>query len=236
MSWLYAILGWIYRYRGQARERYRGQREYPNYVLHCTAKGLVTFLRALIVHAHPSPESFSASLAQEAAVTLNRQGHDVVLSDLYAENFDPVLPLATFRRYLDPAGNRDGVESRAQQLKAAEALIFVFPVWHDGPPAILKGYFDRVFVRGVVFEIVDGVFYPALQNVRRLGAVVLYGADRERTRKVGDLPRRFFRHNLGALVAPDARRDYIAGYGMDRAGANERTALVEKVRRVFRKW
>jgi putative NADPH-quinone reductase len=193
-------------------------------------------LRALIVHAHPSPQSFSAALFHEVAATLTRQGHDVEICDLYAENFDPVLPLATFRRYLDPAENRAGVETFAQRLKAAEALIFVFPVWHDGPPAILKGYFDRVFVRGVAFEIVDGVFYPTLQNVRRLGAVALYGADRERTRKVGDLPRRFFRHNLGALVAPDARRDYIAGYGMDRAGANERAALVEKVRRVFRKW
>lgn len=236
MSWVYAILGWIYRYRRQARETYRRQREYPNYVLPWAAKGLVTFLRALIVHAHPSPESFSAALAHEAAATLNEQGHDVEICDLYAENFDPVLPLATFRRYLDPEENRAGVEAFAQRLKAAEALIFVFPVWHDGPPAILKGYFDRVFVRGVVFEIVDGVYYPTLQNVRRLGAVALYGADRERTRKVGDLPRRFFRHNLGALVAPDARRDYIAGYDMDRAGAVARAGLVDKVRRAFRKW
>ena len=193
-------------------------------------------MRALVVHAHPSPESFSAALAQEAAATLSQQGHDVDICDLYAENFDPVLPLSTFRRYLDPQENRTGVETLAQRLKAAEALIFVFPVWHDGPPAILKGYFDRVFVRGVVFEIVDGVFYPTLQNIRRLGAVALYGADRERTRKVGDLPRRFFRHNLGSLVAPDARRDYIAGYGMDRAEAHDRAGLVDKVRRAFRKW
>jgi putative NADPH-quinone reductase len=193
-------------------------------------------LRALIVHAHPSPESFSAALSREAAAALTERGYDVDICDLYAENFDPVLPLTTFRRYLDPVAARAGVEDYAERLKAAEALLFVFPVWHDGPPAILKGFFDRVFVRGVVFEIVEGVFYPALQNVQRLGAIALYGADRERTRKVGDLPRRFFRHNLGALVAPDARRDYVAGYGMDRAGADERAALVKSVRRAFRRW
>lgn len=193
-------------------------------------------MRALIVHAHPSPESFSASLSREAAAALGERGHAVDICDLYAENFDPVLPLATFRSYLDPIGARAGVETYAERLKAAEALIFVYPVWHDGPPAILKGYFDRVFVRGVVFEIVDGVFYPVLQNIRRLGAVALYGADRERTRTVGDLPRRFFRHNLGALVAPEARRDYLAAYGMDCADADARTAFVDKVKRAFRKW
>lgn len=193
-------------------------------------------MRALIVHAHPSPESFCAALAREAAAALAERGHSIEFCDLYADKFDPVLPLATFRRYLDPVGARAGVEDYAERLKAAQALLFVFPVWHDGPPAILKGYFDRVFVRGVVFEIVDGVFYPVLQNVRRLGAVALYGADRERTRKVGDLPRRFFRHNLGALVDPQARRDYLAAYDMDRADAQARAAFADKVRRAFRKW
>jgi putative NADPH-quinone reductase len=193
-------------------------------------------LRALIIHAHPSPESFSAALAREAAAALAQRGYEVELCDLYAENFDPVLPLATFRHYLDATANRTGVERHAERLKAAQAVVFVFPVWHDGPPAILKGYFDRVFVRGVAFELVDGVFYPALHNITRLGAVALYGADRERTRKVGDLPRRFFRHNLGALVAPEARRDYVAGYEMDRADADARQKLLAKVRRAFRTW
>ena len=106
------------------------------------------------------------------------------LCDLYAENFDPVLPPAVFRRYLDRADkSRRASKPMSSACCSAEALVFVFPVWHDGPPAILKGYFDRVFVRGVAFEIVEGVFYPALHNIRRLGAVALYGADRERTRR-----------------------------------------------------
>jgi NAD(P)H dehydrogenase (quinone) len=193
-------------------------------------------LRALVIHAHPSPQSFAASLCREAAAALGERGYATQICDLYEENFDPVLPLATFRRYLDATANRDGVELHAERLKAADAVLFVFPVWHDGPPAILKGWFDRVLVRGVAFEIRDGVFYPALHNIRRLGAIALYGADRARTRKVGDLPRRFFRHNLGALVDPQARRDYVAGYDMDRADAAARAAIVDEVRRAFRKW
>lgn len=191
-------------------------------------------MRALVIHAHPSPDSFSAALFAEVVAGFAASGAEVDACDLYAEGFDPVLPRATFARYLDAPANRAGVESHVERLLAADALAFVFPVWHDGPPAILKGYFDRVFVRGVVFEIVDGVFYPRLAHIRRLSAVALYGADRERSRRVGDLPRRFVRHNLKPLVAPDAAYDYLGAYGMDRADPATRAKFLGHVRRVFR--
>lgn len=193
-------------------------------------------MRTLLVHAHPSPDSFASSAAREAAEALAAAGHSVDLLDLYADDFDPVLPRETLRRYLDAPANRAGVEAYVERLLIAEALVFVFPVWHDGPPAILKGYFDRVFLRGVVFEVVDGLFYPRLQKISRLGAIALYGADRARTRKVGDLPRRFVKGNLLPLVAPDARLDYLAAYGMDGAGAEARARFLAGVRRAFRKW
>jgi NAD(P)H dehydrogenase (quinone) len=193
-------------------------------------------LRALLVQAHPSPDSFAASAAREAAEALRAGGHAVDVLDLYAEGFDPVLPRETLTRYLDAPANRAGVEAYVERLLGAQALVFVFPVWHDGPPAILKGYFDRVFLRGVVFEVADGVFYPRLQQVSRLGAIALYGADRARTRKVGDLPRRFVKGNLLPLVAPDARLDYLAAYGMDAGGGEARTRFLTRVRRAFRTW
>jgi NAD(P)H dehydrogenase (quinone) len=195
------------------------------------------YLRALVIHAHPSADSYCAALAREARAALAECGHTVEPCDLYAEDFDPVLSREAFRRYLDAPANRAGVERYVDSLLAAEALVFVFPVWHDGPPAILKGYFDRVFLRGVVFEIdADGVFLPRLQNIRRLTAIALYGADRARTRAVGDLPRRFVKHNLGPLIATDARSDYLAAYGMDRANAEQRARFMRKVRRSFLSW
>ena len=192
-------------------------------------------MRALVIHAHPSPDSFSGSLFREVVAGFAETGAEVDACDLYAEGFDPVLPRETFRHYLDAPANRAGVEGHVERLLAAQALAFVFPVWHDGPPAILKGYFDRVFLRGVVFEIVDGVFYPRLGHIRRLSAVALYGADRERSRRVGDLPRRFVRHNLKPLVATDATYDYLGAYGMDRADADARTNFLHQVRRAFRR-
>jgi len=190
-------------------------------------------VHALVIHAHPSPTSFCAALARETADALAEGGATVDFCDLYAENFNPVLPPQTFRHYLDAPANRAGVERHVERLLAADILAFVFPVWHDGPPAILKGYFDRVFLRGVVFEIVDGVFYPRLTHIRRLSAVTLYGADRARTARVGDLPRRFVRHNLKPLVAPDAAYDYLAAYGMDHADSAAREKMIARVRQAF---
>lgn len=192
-------------------------------------------MRALVIHAHPSPASFSAALFREVCDGFAETGATVDACDLYAEGFDPVLPPETYRHYLDVPANRAGVEGHVERLLAADALAFVFPVWHDGPPAILKGYFDRVFLRGVVFEIVDGVFYPRLDRIKRLSAVALYGAERERSRRVGDLPRRFVRHNLKPLVAPDAAYDYLGAYGMDRADPEARATFLAQVRRAFRR-
>ncbi len=193
-------------------------------------------LRALIVLAHPSPYSYCAAAAKEAADALVRAGHLVEICDLYAEKFDPVMPREGLAHYLDAPANRRGVEREVAALFGVEALIFAFPVWHDGLPAILKGYFDRVFVRGVAFEIVDGVFYPNLGHVRRLGAIALYGASRARTALVGDLPRRFFKHNLKALTAPDSRFDYLAAYDLDVADGRARARYLARVRRAFAKW
>lgn len=190
-------------------------------------------MRALVITAHPSPTSFCVALASQAAEALRQGGAQVDLCNLYAETFDPVLSSDAYRRYLDAPANREGVEGYVERLLAAQILVFVFPVWHDGPPAILKGFFDRVFLRGVVFEIVEGVFYPRLTHVRRLGAVVLYGADRIRTARVGDLPRRFVKHNLKPLVAPDAQYDYLAAYGMDHAEPAARAKFLSRVKRAF---
>src|SRR5277367_4644110 len=168
-------------------------------------------MRVLLVYAHPKPSSFVGALHRRGIEIVSERGHEVDDLDLYEEKFDPVMSRHTYDCYVDTAANRDGVARYVERLRAARALVLVYPVWHDGLPAILKGYIDRVFVRGVVFEIDEkGVFRPILQNIQRLAAVCAYGADRHRTSHVGDLPRRFFMRNLGALIASDAPLEYLA--------------------------
>jgi NAD(P)H dehydrogenase (quinone) len=194
-------------------------------------------MRILIVYAHPSPSSFVGALYRRVVEIANERGHQVDELDLYAEKFDPVMSRGAYDCYLDRSANRQEVAPYVERLLAAEALVMVYPVWHDGLPAILKGFVDRVFLLGVVFEIDEqGVFYPRLQNIRRLAAVATYGASRNRTAHVGDLPRRFFMRNLGALVAPGAPLQYIADYGMDGATQAQRARFVARVVRAFNVW
>ena len=193
-------------------------------------------MRILVLFAHPLETSFVAALHAQIVETLCGRGHEVDDLDLYAERFDPVLSRQTLIDYLDPVANRARVGPYVERLLAAEALVLVSPVWHDGFPAILKGYFDRVFLPGVSFKVDQhGVFSPTLLNIKRLAAVCLYGADRRRTAHVGDPVRHFVMRGL-AENAPGARCEYIALYDMDAATPQRRAQYLKRVTRSFSAW
>ncbi len=194
-------------------------------------------MRVLVVYAHPEEHSFVGALHVGICERLRVSGHEVDDLDLYAEHFDPVMSRYTYDHYLDTTANRAEVNAYVERLLNAEALVLVYPVWHDGLPAILKGFFDRVFLPGVIFKIDDKyVFRPSLDNIRHLTAVATYGASRNRTSHVGDLPRRFFLRNLGTLVSPEAQIQYIADYGLDAASPTQRARFLKRVTRVFDAW
>src|SRR5271169_5783025 len=110
-------------------------------------------LRILIVFAHPLETSFVSALHARVVEILRAGGHIVDDLDLYAERFDPVMSREGLLRYVDTHANTREVEGYVQRLRAAEALVLVFPVWFDGLPAIMQGYFQRVFRQGVSVEI-----------------------------------------------------------------------------------
>jgi NAD(P)H dehydrogenase (quinone) len=193
-------------------------------------------MRILVLFAHPLETSFVGVVHAKILETLHMRGHEVDDLDLYAERFDPVLSRQTYIDYLDTVANRARVGPYVERLLAAEALIVVSPVWHDGLPAILKGYFDCVFLPGVAFKIDQhGVFWPILSNIKRLAAVCGYGADRRRTSRMGDPVRRFVKRSLGE-IASGARCEYIALYSMDAATPLRRTQYLKLVTRVFSAW
>lgn len=120
-------------------------------------------MRTLLVHAHPEPRSFCAAMRERARATLERAGHDVLLSDLYAMRFDPVAKAGDFARRRDPAYLSYALEQRhafetgtlapdvaaeVGKVEAADLLILCFPLWWFSVPAILKGWIDRVLLSG----------------------------------------------------------------------------------------
>jgi NAD(P)H dehydrogenase (quinone) len=194
-------------------------------------------LRVLVVYAHPLETSLVAAAHARVVGTLRAGGHEVDDLDLYAERFDPVLSREQMRSYVDIKANTREVEPYVARLRAAEALALVFPVWYEGLPAIMQGYFQRVFLPGVSIRLDEkGLFHPILWNIRRMAAVCAYGESRRDVAAKGDPPRRFVRDNIGALIDPKGRFEYIALYDMNFTTAARRAAFLKRVTRVFEAW
>jgi NAD(P)H dehydrogenase (quinone) len=191
-------------------------------------------MRVLVLFAHPCEDSYAAALHRQVVDQLLASGHEVDDCDLYREAFDPVLSRAERQGYHDVPANRANVATYVARLVRAEALVLVYPVWNFGFPAILKGFFDRVFLPGVSFDLVDGKSKGALVNVRRIVAVTTYGGNRLRAILAGDPPRRLVTRMLRAAVHPFARCWYIARYDMNRSTPEVRKAFLEKVGRAMR--
>lgn len=194
-------------------------------------------MRVLVVHAHPVETSFSRSLFTAVVEVLGAGGHTVDGLNLYEENFDAVLSRAERIGYEDvPANITPEIEVYVERLRAADAIVFVHPVWNYGYPAILKGYFDRVFLPGVSFVLENGAVKPNLTNIKKAAFVTTYGGDRWRTRLMGDPPRRLARRWAWATFLTKTPPKYLALYDMDKNREPQLTAFLGKVRNEFSRW
>jgi putative NADPH-quinone reductase len=186
--------------------------------------------RALVLAAHPVPDSFNAVLHRATVGALEARGWEVDDCDLYAEGFDPVMSEAERRAYHDVPANVGPVAPYVERLLAADTLVMVFPVWNFGYPAILKGFLDRVFLPGVSFRLEGGRVVPNLTHVERLAAVTTYGGTRVRALLAGDPPRACVTRAVRHVCQPRVTR-YLALYGMNSATDDRRAAFLGRVER-----
>ena len=186
-------------------------------------------MNVLVLYANPVESSFNGSLHRLIVDRLVAKGHTVDDCDLYAEDFDPRLSTAERLCYHDVPDNAKTVMPYVERLLRAEALVLSFPVWNYGFPAILKGYFDRVFLPGVSFKLVDGVSRPALYNIGKVAAVTTYGGSRFRAMLMGDPPRKIISRLLRVTVGPGASIRYFAHYDMDRSSESSRRAFASRI-------
>jgi NAD(P)H dehydrogenase (quinone) len=190
-------------------------------------------VNVLVLYAHPVESSFNGSLHRLIVDRLRTRGHTVDDCDLYAEDFDPRLSAGEHLCYHDVPDNAKWVTPYVKRLLEAEGLVLSFPVWNYGFPAILKGFFDRVFLPGVSFKLVNGVSWPALYNIRKVAAVTTYGGSRIRAVFMGDPPRKIISRLMRVTVGPRATIRYFAHYDMDRSTEASRRAFAGKVGRAM---
>ena len=111
-------------------------------------------MKHLIVTAHPNPESFSISMAKELYNHLIAEGNEVQLRNLYETGFDPALSAADFQTIASGQTPAD-IKAEQEHILWADHIIFVFPLWWGGMPAVLKGYVDRVFAEGFAYRYTE---------------------------------------------------------------------------------
>jgi len=189
-------------------------------------------MRALVVYCHPRGESFTAAVRDVVLAKLADAGAEVRLRDLYAEGFQPVLTAGEHEGYLDTPKNREPVERDCRDLEWCDTLIFVYPTWWYGLPAMLKGWLDRVFLPDLAFlmpDAKDKTIRRGLDHITRMGVFTTCGASFWLTTLVGAPGRRTLMTGVGLLLKPGARKVFAAHYLMDSSTPDSRAAHLRKV-------
>lgn len=190
-------------------------------------------MRVLIIFAHPCRESYGAALLATARESLLRAGHKVEVIDLYAENFDPVLSTEDWADYV-PNTDRliAKVAPHVAALRRAEGLVFVYPTWMYGPPAILKGWMERVWLPGVAFEVASASKMRAtgrLQNIRHFAVITTSGSPWWWLRLIRDPGRSMLARGYRVLFHPRCRVTWLQLHDMNHRKPRDLKAFLAKV-------
>ncbi len=184
----------------------------------------------LIVLAHPVPESFVAAIAERAAATLEASGHEVRLLDLYAEDFDARLSRTEWRERAS-ASTWSHLSSHVDALRWADGLVFVYPTWFGAQPAILKGWFDRVWGEGIAYEVPTdgGRVRGRLTNIASIDVITTHGSNKLMNALQGEPGKRVILRGMRSMCGLRCRTAWIAFYGNDQSNDAHRHAFLDRV-------
>lgn len=193
-------------------------------------------MRCLVVTAHPLKESLCQTFASVAIDTLNEAKHEWRHVDLYRSGFSPSLTSverASYYTGFEPTQ----VSGEIDDLLWAEVIVLIFPTWWFGPPAILKGWFDRVWAPGVAYDHASdlGGIKPRLHKLRKLIAITTLGSPWWVDWLI---LRRPVRHVLKKAIlsncAPQASFNFLSFYKTERVAAQKVNAALYRIRSLLR--
>jgi NAD(P)H dehydrogenase (quinone) len=190
-------------------------------------------MRTLIVYCHPNPDSLSGALLATAQKALAKPGSELRTIDLYAQGFEPVLTREERIAYLPNPGLIEArVQPHVDALKWAEHLVFVFPIWYYGPPAMLKGWLERVWLPGVAFlppPRKGSPALPGLHNIKRLTVLTSGGSPWWWLKVIGDPAKKLFTRGLRAIMHPRCKTTWLQLHNINNVTRAECDAFIAKV-------
>lgn len=198
-------------------------------------------MKALVVFAHPSTESFVGALRDVVAEELRLGGHEVRHRDLYEEGFSPVFTAYERLNHVGDLGVKlahlPELRSHVDDLRWCDTLVLVYPTWWSAQPAILKGWIDRVFMNQVAWVLPDGAarISPLLTNVRTLVVVTTHGSSKLVNAVQGESGKRIAFRSIRVMFHPRVRTRWIAVYGLDASTDAERASSLSSVRKRLRR-
>lgn len=196
-------------------------------------------MRALVVYCHPKKTSFTAAVRDQVLQKLQDVGAEVRVHDLYQSGFAPVLTAIELDHYEDAPQNRAPVLEATSDVLWCDTLIFVYPTWWYGMPAMLKGWMDRVLLPEVAFLMPDGEndnIRPGLTHITRLGVFTTCGASWGLTQLIGAPGKRIILRGIRAICAKRCKTVYAAHYLMDSSTEASRRAHLARVGRKMEKF
>ncbi len=191
-------------------------------------------IKALIVYAHPSPGSFNAAVLQTVISQLQESGAQHRVIDLYNEQFQPCLTREDWTEYEDTNCNTARIQEHVDLVRWCNSIIFVYPTWWFGHPAVLKGWLDRVLVPGVAFSMPtddNPRITHNLMHIKRLGVFTTCGASWWLTKMVGSPGKRILMRGLRTCLNRRAKATFAAHYLMDSSTQESRERHLVRVSR-----
>jgi putative NADPH-quinone reductase len=194
-------------------------------------------MRFLVVYCHPLETSFCHALYRTVAGALQQAGHEIRVIDLYGDGFQPVLTRRERTDYYatDHPYPQD-IEKYIADLRWTQAIVFVYPTWWFGLPAMLKGWLDRVWLPQVAFSVTGNPRQPLqalLQNIELIAAVTTYGAPWWIVKWAGEPGRKTLFRGIKPLCRRRCRTLWLALYKMDVSTDASRGRFLSRVRRAF---
>ena len=194
-------------------------------------------MRTLVVYAHPLDDSFIAAARDRAISGLRSVGHEVRLTDLYADEFESALSLDEWSNHLADPTSKPAVAGYIDDLRWAESLVLVYPTWWGGQPAMLKGWIDRVWIKGVAWDLESGSarITPLLTNIRRITAITSHGSSKVVNMVQGESGKRVMMRSIGFACKRFTRKTWCALYNIDVATDADRAKFLDRVERITSK-